>query len=101
MLPTFEFVPLTDHQVQAGARPGESWDQARERLWYESEARAWHEQETIKARYYDLKGELFQMVYGMGPIDPRALAVLRERLREALSEAVGLGLLNANGYEPV
>lgn len=28
----FELPPLTDAQVQAGARPGESWEQARRRL---------------------------------------------------------------------
>jgi hypothetical protein len=34
-MPTFEpdkLPPLTDSQVQAGAQPGESWEQARKRL---------------------------------------------------------------------
>ncbi|WP_219096279.1 hypothetical protein [Pseudomonas sp. UMAB-40] len=30
--------PLTDAQVEAGARPGESWDQARDRLMHERAA---------------------------------------------------------------
>ncbi|MGE8349000.1 MAG: hypothetical protein ACN6P5_00450 [Pseudomonas protegens] len=53
-----ELPPLTDAQVQAGARPGEIWDQARRRL----EAGSWacppYQVDTRPGADYTLAGPL-------------------------------------------
>jgi hypothetical protein len=71
--------PLTDAQVQAGARPGESWDEARERLWYEAQAKPEIEGERLADEYYEVCEQIFQRVHGPHPVDERALIVLRAR----------------------
>ncbi|MBA1305930.1 hypothetical protein [Stutzerimonas stutzeri] len=87
-----EKTPLTDDQVAALARPGESWEQARYRLQVEESNREWDENQRVKAEYYDLCDQIFRKLYVVGPVDQRAVAELRERLAAVERHALDRGI---------
>lgn len=71
---------MTKAHIRRGARAGEGWAEARERLEAEAGARREAAIARLKDEYYDLTNQLFQMVYGMGPKYPPAEDQIRARL---------------------